>query len=77
MTATSFFLAGIDRRRALLGVALLFLTSSGPAQELAGLTVGDPAPAFNLQDHAGQAVSLTNLLKTGPVAVVFFRSADW
>ena len=43
----------------------------------AGICVGDHAPGFTLKDQNGQDVSLDALLKKGPVALVFFRSADW
>ncbi|PWU20216.1 MAG: hypothetical protein C5B50_04520 [Verrucomicrobia bacterium] len=42
-----------------------------------GLQVGDHAPAFTLKDQNNQEVSLEALLKKGPVAVVFYRSAGW
>ena len=42
-----------------------------------GLAVGQAAPAFSLADQSGQDVSLEALLKAGPVALVFHRSADW
>jgi peroxiredoxin len=35
------------------------------------------APAFTLKDQHGRDVSLDSLLKKGPVALVFHRSADW
>lgn len=41
------------------------------------LKLGDPAPAFELPSHSGDTVALKDLLKDGPVAVVFHRSADW
>jgi peroxiredoxin len=42
-----------------------------------GLRVGARAPSFNLKDQHGKEVSLESLLKKGPVAVVFYRSAGW
>jgi peroxiredoxin len=63
-------------------LAVVFLTA-GPGRgeqplpgEL-GLPVGQHAPAFTLPDQNGNQVSLTDLLKVSPVALVFFRSADW
>jgi peroxiredoxin len=47
-----------------------------PSTEL-GLPVGERAPAFTLKDQAGKDLSLDSLLKKGPIALVFFRSADW
>lgn len=60
----------------------LMLGSVGvPAAEVppeqTGLAVGTKAPAMVLQDQAGKEVALADLLKKGPVAVVFHRSADW
>ena len=45
--------------------------------EDAGLSVGRVAPDFSLSGQDGKQVSLASLLKKGPVAVVFHRSADW
>jgi cytochrome oxidase Cu insertion factor (SCO1/SenC/PrrC family) len=47
------------------------------APEKTGPAVGKMAPSFNLKDQTNHDVSLESLLKKGPVAVVFFRSADW
>jgi len=47
------------------------------APEHTGLAVGKKAPSFTLKDQANHDVSLDSLLKKGPVALVFFRSADW
>ena len=64
----------------LLAAALLS-TSLGAAEqssaEEVGLRIGQRAPAFTLKDQTGKEVSLDALLKKGPVALVFFRSADW
>src|ERR1051325_9420259 len=61
--------------------ALLLLHSSGSAAEgrriPTGLEIGERAPAFTLKDQDGKEVSLGALLKNGPVALVFYRSADW
>lgn len=42
-----------------------------------GLPVGAEAPDFTLSDQDGRQVTLKELLKKGPVALVFYRSADW
>jgi peroxiredoxin len=42
-----------------------------------GLCVGARAPGFTLKDQNNHDVSLDTLLKKGPVALVFYRSADW
>ena len=52
--------------------------AAGPvAPGKVGLAVGQKAPAFTLKDQNDRDVSLELLLKKGPVALVFFRSADW
>jgi cytochrome oxidase Cu insertion factor (SCO1/SenC/PrrC family) len=65
-----------------LSVSGLFLAQTASAAEPAapehtGLAVGKKAPSFTLKDQANRDVSLDSLLKKGPVALVFFRSADW
>ncbi len=60
--------------------ALMSIAVAAPKEEPAEeteLPVGQQAPGFTLQDQAGREVSLETLLRKGPVAVVFFRSADW
>ncbi len=47
------------------------------APEHTGLAIGQKAPSFSLKDQADRDISLDSLLKKGPVALVFFRSADW
>ena len=55
-----------------------FATAAEPtAQEKAGLAVGQKASAFALKDQNDRDVSLESLLRKGPVALVFYRSADW
>lgn len=39
------------------------------------LKVGDPAPAFTVEDAEGQSHALAEMLKTGPVVVAFFPKA--
>ena len=55
---------------ALLGATVLHAA-------MPGLNVGEKAAAFTLKNSAGADVALAGLLKTGPVALVFYRSADW
>ena len=60
----------------------LLMTLAGTAAEPAapektGLAVGQKAPAFTLKDQNDRDVALESLLKKGPVALVFYRSADW
>ena len=42
-----------------------------------GLEVGDQAPAFTLKDQDGMELELNEILKKGPAALIFYRSADW
>ncbi len=58
-------------------VSLLFLAAALSAAEIPGLAVGAKAPGFTLKNAAGADVSLMSLTKSGPVALVFYRSADW
>ena len=44
---------------------------------MTGLEVGKQAPLFTLKNQDGKDVELRDLLKQGPVALVFYRSADW
>ena len=53
------------------------LAAEAAAPEKTGLSVGQKAPAFTLKDQNDRDVSLDSLLKKGPVALVFYRSADW
>ncbi len=46
-------------------------------EEGAGLEVGAAAPELALEDQAGKRHTLKELLDSGPVALVFYRSADW
>lgn len=40
-----------------------------------GLKLGETAPDFTLPDPSGQNISLSSLLKEGPVVLVFYRGA--
>ena len=66
-----------------IALITLLLAAVLPAAEqkasamMPGLKVGDQAAAFSLKNSAGAEVALADLLKTGPVALVFYRSADW
>ena len=55
----------------------LALAAETAAPERTGLNVGEKAPAFRLKDQNDRDVFLESLLKKGPVALVFYRSADW
>ena len=63
-----------------LGIALLTLLAARRAsgqQDVPGLDIGVKAPEFKLPDQSGNEVALADLIKKGPVALVFYRSADW
>ncbi len=59
--------------------ALWFVLAAGfvAAAEMPGLKVGDDAPDFTLTSGTGEQVSLAGLRESGPVVLVFVRSADW
>ena len=60
---------------------LLFAATACVAEEkeqkLPGIKVGESAPDFELKAQNGKSVKLSTLVKKGPVAVVFHRSASW
>ena len=58
-------------------LALNPIAAAPASPEKTGLAVGQKAPGFTLKDQNDREVSLAALLKKGPVAFVFFRSADW
>ena len=58
-------------------LALNVIAAAPASPEKIGVGVGQKAPDFALKDQTGREVSLAALLKKGPVALVFFRSADW
>jgi cytochrome oxidase Cu insertion factor (SCO1/SenC/PrrC family) len=63
--------------------ALAFALPASPGRaddappEHTGIKVGEKAPDFTLTDQAGKQRSLGEFLKQGPVALVFYRSANW
>ena len=57
--------------------AMLLLATVAMAADSPGLQVGQKAPAFTLTDQNGKKVTSQSLLQKGPVALVFYRSADW
>jgi len=60
-----------------LVMALGAITAEPATPEKVGLDVGQKAPDFTLKDQNDRDVALDSLLKKGPVALVFYRSADW
>jgi len=74
------FHAIMSRITFLIAVIAMLVTRmviAGDSIEQIGLPIGQHAPQFTLRDQNGNEVSLATLLKKGPVAVVFVRSADW
>ena len=57
--------------------ASLLLLGSSAAQAESPIAVGQEAPKFELKNQKGKATSLADLAKKKPVALVFYRSADW
>ena len=59
--------------------APVFAYEKGDAapDEMTGIDVGEKAPDFTLKDQNGTEHSLSDLLKEGQVALMFFRSANW
>ena len=67
------FLAAAVAASISLGAAV-----AAPApDEKTGLKVGEKATEFTLKDQAGKDRALKDLIKDGPVALVFYRSASW
>ena len=69
-------------RRWAIAFGLFVGAGVAPAADLApaektGIKVGEKAPEFKLKDQAGEDRTLSALLKDGPVALVFYRSASW
>ncbi len=60
----------------LLGAGAVLAADPAP-EEKTGLKVGEKAPEFTLKDQAGEEHTLSTMLKDGPVALVFYRSASW
>jgi cytochrome oxidase Cu insertion factor (SCO1/SenC/PrrC family) len=47
------------------------------AEENTGPKVGTKAPDFTLKDQDGKEIKLSDYVKSGKTAVVFYRSASW
>lgn len=60
-----------------LRLALVLAALAPIAHAAPGLAVGTTAPDFALPSARGEQVTLNALLRKGPVALVFYRSADW
>ncbi len=66
-------------KKTFLFLASLLIAAGSSAADMPtpGLAVGAKAPDFKLKNAAADDVSLMSLTKSGPVALVFYRSADW
>lgn len=67
------------KRGLIVSLAALAATLALTAEVVdhSGLPVGSKAPDFQLLDQSGKSHTLQEFLDAGPVAVVFYRSADW
>lgn len=72
---TTQLITSVSAAAFLLGTSARAAEPAAP--EKTGLAIGQKAPAFTLKDQGGRDVSLDALLRKGPVALVFHRSADW
>lgn len=62
----------------LLTLGLCFSASAKEeADKTPGVKIGEKAPDFELLNHLGKKTKLAEIVKQGPVAIVFHRSADW
>jgi cytochrome oxidase Cu insertion factor (SCO1/SenC/PrrC family) len=61
----------------LLFGAVAVLAADPAPDEKTGLKAGEKAPEFKLKDQSGEERTLSTMLKDGPVALVFYRSASW
>ena len=67
-------------RNASLGMLLVgsaAASAADPPEEKTGLKIGEKAPAFKLKDQNGKERELSEFVKQGKVALVFYRSASW
>ena len=57
---------------------LLFVSTTLFANEYsAGPAIGSKIEPFQLQDQTNTSRKISDVLKAGPLAIVFHRSADW
>lgn len=60
-----------------IAMALLVSTTLVANEDLPGPIIGSKIESFQLQDQTNTSRKLSDLVKAGPVAIVFHRSADW
>ena len=70
-------LAGLIAFLSSAAVAVAQAKGKPAPQDQTGLKVGEKAPKFTLKDQDGKDRSLDDLLESGKVALVFYRSAGW
>lgn len=46
-------------------------------EEMTGVKVGEKAPDFTLEAQDGKKYALSEMVKSGKTAVIFYRSASW
>lgn len=56
---------------------LAYETGDAAPDEMTGIKIGEKVPSFTLKDQNGDERSLSEFLKEGTVALMFFRSAYW
>ena len=56
---------------------LAYETGEAAPDEMTGIKIGEKVPSFTLKDQNGVERSLSDLLKEGTVALMFYRSAYW
>jgi hypothetical protein len=64
-------------QRLLVGFVLLGAALSFSAQDMPGVPTGKLAPPFRARDHFAKEQSLSSLMGSNGVVLLFFRSADW
>jgi len=77
---TEYTHMSIKKRHYVYLLAAMFLaTTNLNAEEIGsvGISVGEKAPEVQLKDQHNKLRTLSEILKDGPVALVFHRSADW
>lgn len=51
--------------------------ADAPDEMTGTVNVGDKAPDFTLKSYDGKEYTLSELVKDGPTALIFYRSAYW
>ena len=64
-------------RRSLAGLVLLATALSLVAQNLPGVPAGKLAPPFRARDQFAKEQTLSSLMGSNGLVLLFFRSADW